>query len=95
MSLVQHLAVDMGVLVSKMMPMCEMQLVKCDLVDSACNGELTVSALAFAGENFKYTEASHCRLSRELSCDTMLCPPTVSRLLKVDNNGTEIHAQLS
>ena len=65
-----------------------MQLVKCDPVDSACNGELTVSAFAFAGENVTCTEASHCRLSKEVSCDTMLCPPTVS-------NGTEIHVQLA
>ena len=56
MSFGAALSLDIGALVSKMLPLCEMQLVQCDLVHSACNGEL----FAFAEENVTCTEASHC-----------------------------------
>ena len=55
-----------------------------DTVDSACNGELTGSAFAFAEENATCSEASHSyavkKGTRKVS-KTKTCPPTVSRLL--------------
>ena len=59
----------------KVKPLRVMWLVTCDPVDSACNGE-------FIGENAMCTETSHCRLSKEVSCEMMLCSLTVSNLFQ-------------
>ena len=45
--------------------LCEQQVVDCVTVDSACNGELTDNAFAFAEESATCTEASYSYTARK------------------------------
>ena len=91
MSLGAALSLDMGALVSKMLPLCEMQLVKCSLSQKKTSRAARRPVTVIPHEGRSQGIELHRRLSREVSRDTKMCPPTVSRLL----TWTAIHAQLS
>ena len=76
-------------------PQSDQQLVDCDMVDSAYNGELTDNSFGFAEKNDPCTEASYSYTTPKgtcmaLSCttdivqgsvtDTRMRPPTANKL---------------